>query len=482
VSHWLGERNFECLEESFSDLEASQARFPDDSMKVVSFLGGARDLAEQQGGMTQDEIAEVIAAWRKQFPQSLLPELMEPRLLMAAAWAVRGGDYAQNVAPDRMREFRRLNEAAMKLVRTLSPAAREHVMGHYIALRALADNGATREEISRFALEALRRFPAESGLAVLAGQRMLPKWGGSNAEFERFAVNAMGAVGTSLAPRVYATLYVEEGGLSELHKFPMARRPLIKSGLMQLATTGSFEAIATLQAYACTVRDAEALRYAQDQWATYARQPQVRAPGGELDAPCRQWARTLPSVAKAEPKPPVTAARTAAGTMPPPLSANPSMYRVSDGPWQRMLTPVGEVFSCTVCEYPVQVLIAIGPTLGAPLEQTTNENFLAGLQSDEDRDRVARSHIEIVAQLDPAGSGYELKIEKTGFGEIDGVKAFNYESSLRLRQRTMRGTAWEFVHRGNIVRISVQRVDGPVGAKEREAVLAFISGFKLVGP
>jgi hypothetical protein len=63
---------------------------------------------------------------------------------------------------------------------------------------------------------------------------------------------------------------------------------------------------------------------------------------------------------------------------------------------------------------------------------------------------------------------------------VDGVKAFRYESVLRLRRVTMRETALELVHKGRMLRIAVSRADGPLGSKE-EAVPALIASIKL-GP
>ena len=91
----------------------------------------------------------------------------------------------------------------------------------------------------------------------------------------------------------------------------------------------------------------------------------------------------------------------------------------------------------------------------------------------------SRAHTEQSAQLDPAKSDYELKIEKTEFAQVDGVKAFRYESVLRLGRAKMRATALELVHKGRMLRIAVNRAEGPTGKNEQEAVPALIRGIKL---
>jgi hypothetical protein len=485
VRQWLFERNFACMEEGFADLLTTQARYPDGTLKLVSFLGGARDFVDASRGMTEGEIDELIEAWRSQHPSSLLSELLWPRMLTAAAWNERGTDWAGNVAPERMREFRRLSAVAMQRAQALSPAARGNVLGHYVGLRAIADNGASVEQIEAFALDGLRHFPHETGLAAIAGERMLPKWGGSPSAFEDFALAARNAVGPPLADRIYASLYLQVVGIEELHLHPEARLAGVKAGLMDLAGSGSYDGILALREFACTLRDDEALRRAQSLWKTYAAEPQLRSPQTDLDARCRAWERSLPAVDR----PTSVAARQTLGEPTPatvsifrpvaPQEVARTLYDIQAGAWERLKTPMGEVFTCKACEYPVQVLMTVGPPLVGDAEFSSNERFLATLDSLESRARTARAHTEQSAQLDPAKSNEDLKIEKTEFAEVDGVKAFRYESVLRLPRVTMRETALELVHKGRMLRIAVDRADGPVGRKEQEAVQALIGNIKL---
>lgn len=55
-------------------------------------------------------------------------------------------------------------------------------------------------------------------------------------------------------------------------------------------------------------------------------------------------------------------------------------------------------------------------------------------------------------------------------------------STIRLKHVTLRETAMELIHKGRLLRILINRSDGPVGTKEREAVLAFIAGLELASP
>lgn len=485
VRQWLIDRNFDCLEEGFADLSATQARYPDGAQKLVSFLGGARDFVDASGGMTEGEIDQFIQAWRARYPASLLAELMWPRLLIAAAWNERGGDWPETVPPDRMRAFIHLNAVALRRAQAWSPAASGHVLGRYIALRAIADNGASKDQIAAFALAGLQRFPQESGLAVIAGERMLRQWGGSPEDFERFALAVRDTVGPALADRTYADLYVQDVGVDQLHQYPLAQLPRIRAGLVERADQRSFDGILRLQEFACARRDEPALRHAQALWREYGSETQLRGPQADLDARCREWARSLPPAdppASSRPAARPAEPARAAGNLFSPAAAPEVARRVYDiqtEDWERLTTPAGEVFSCKVCEFPVQVLVAVGPPLGTAAPYATNERFLAMLGSPDSQARVARDHVVQSAQLDPAISGERLRIASTDFAMVDGVKAFRYESVLRLGRSALRESALELVHGNRMLRIAVSRGDGPVGRREAAAVQALIESVRL---
>jgi hypothetical protein len=486
VRQWLLDRSFDCIEQGFADLTATQARYPDGTEKVVSFLGGARDFVEANRGMSEREIDALAKVWQLRHPKSVLPELLSARMVVAAAWVERGHDWAANVAPERMREFRRLIDLGYRRAQAFGPTAREHVMGHYVALRAVADHGASRDQLRTFALHALRRFPQESGLAAIAGERMQPKWGGSPEAFERFAQQVREAVGPALGDRMYATLYWQTVGLDEMHLYPKARMDIVKSGLLAWAGLGPAQGIAALQSFGCWRRDAEALRTAQRLWTAYAAAPQLRPPMTDLDARCRDWERTLPPATEAAtaavaPPPAPTTTPLIAGLFQPlaPLDVATTLYRVDAPGWQRQPTPSGEVFSCSVCEYPVDVLFTVGPRLAPTAPFDTHERFLASLESPESRLGTAKAHTEQSLDAIGARPGYEMNDAATGFATIGGIKAFRYESVMRFARRTLRVTTFELLHKQRMLRIAINRADGPVGSKEEAALSALVGGVVL---
>jgi hypothetical protein len=474
VSHWIHERNFRCLEQAFFDIETAKARYPTGQSKVASFLGGIDSFVRRHQGMTERDIARLVDQWRTRFPDSILAELASPRMLMSAAWQIRGDAFASNVSPERMREFRRLNATAFERVKSLGPKAREHLLGHYIGLWAIVNNGGEISDVQRFAIESLRRFPNELFLPSDAAIHMLPKWGGKPEDLEGFARSAMDVVGEARAAMLYAVLYANAVGVDQLHKHPLARMALIKAGLVQLASFGAHSSILTLQTFACNRRDLDALRQARNAWTKYALQPQVKPPSPEVDASCRQWLASLPTEEVASLTPPTTTQAAAAKPLPPREAQ--AFYSVVHGNWERFDTSTGEVFSCKDCGAPVNVLIAVWDPLDPGV--LTNDQFMASVQARSDQMKVISRHLEVTSGLKPQASGMNISVDGLEFVRVDGISALRYEASIKSSQASLHERAIELMHRGRLIRISVNR--GPANPRASDFVAALVGSIKLL--
>ncbi len=294
LRQWLMEERFDCVEQAFGDLEGTKARFPSGEAKLVSFLGAMPELVLMRDGMTEREIDELMAQWKAARPDSILVEILWPRLLNAAAWHARGHGTADTVTSEGRELFRRLNAQALARVKAASPQAKKHLLWHFVALRMLSDNRAATGDIDQLTFAALKRFPQESGLALMAANGHMPQWGGDPQSFEHYASRVRETVGPERGDTVYALVYTRLMDTSALLRHPAVRLPLVRSGLLEAAQSRSFEDIARLQNFACATRDEKALRMAQSLWTDYAREPQLVPPDTQVDARCRAWMEGLP--------------------------------------------------------------------------------------------------------------------------------------------------------------------------------------------
>jgi len=157
----------------------------------------------------------------------------------------------------------------------------------------------------------------------------------------------------------------------------------------------------------------------------------------------------------------------------------PQLYTVPLGPWERFTTPAGEVLACTACEYPVQMVFAVGPVQPSASPWATNEVFLRNVASAAEQERTARCLVASDGEASVASGGMLITIVRTGIGELAGLPALEYEATVTIRGRTLRQSGAVVVHWNRLLRIAVLRTDGPVCAKEREAVSALRSGIRL---
>lgn len=294
LRHWLMAERFECLEEAFADLQATRARYPDGDAKVISFLTTMPDLVDAQNGMTEGEIDALIQRWRAAQPASLLPDLLWPRLLNAAAWNVRGGDYANKVPPDAMREFKRLNAKAIERSKEAPVQAQAHLLWHYVALRVLGTGEANTRQLDALTVAALKRFPDDLSLALSAGTSHLPEWGGSEQQFDTYAETIRKVVGGARGEVAYAMLYTRLVRLPAMLNHQAVRMDVVRRGLLTLAQDRGAEPISMLQSFACATRDEASFRQAQQLWAEYAKEPQIGPPATDVDSRCRAWLQSLP--------------------------------------------------------------------------------------------------------------------------------------------------------------------------------------------
>lgn len=297
VRGWLLKDMFGCVEQAFVDLDQANAKYPNGSTKILSFMGAVGDYAAAKNGLTEEDIAEFIGRWKAQYPASKLAELAWPRLLNAAAWRERGNGYANSVSTEGWEAFKRLNGKALEQVNSVSPAAKSHLLWQYVSLRVRADTGTPAAELASDSLKALQRFPGETDLTVLPALRLRPDWGGSPAQFEEFASRVMKAQ-SNQPERAYAKLYMQLVNLPQLSAEPEVRMTVVRVGLTQAAQSLSYDDILALQVFACYLKEEESFRLAQSLWSKYGKVVQVSAPPemDSLPASCRAWAKTLPAI------------------------------------------------------------------------------------------------------------------------------------------------------------------------------------------
>ena len=174
-----------------------------------------------------------IAQWRKEFPDSYGPDLVEAILWRAWAWHTRGEGYAATVTPEGWKLFTAKISRANELLEHNKHRASRSPLWYQLRLGIARDAGWDHERYRALFDEATRQFPWYVPLYLWAANYLSPKWGGSyeavDALARRTTTIPLGA-DYSLYARVYLHVTNDEPLEFELFRDSPATWPRMKAG------------------------------------------------------------------------------------------------------------------------------------------------------------------------------------------------------------------------------------------------------------
>jgi hypothetical protein len=174
-----------------------------------------------------------IAQWRKEFPDSYGPDLVEAILWRAWAWHTRGEGTADTVTPEGWKLFTAKISRADEVLEHSKHGASRSPLWYQLRLGIARDAGWNHERYRALFDEATQRFPWYVPLYLWAGNYVSPKWGGSYQAVDALArrtTNISLGADYSLYARVYWHLNGAEGLQFDLFQDSPATWPRMKSG------------------------------------------------------------------------------------------------------------------------------------------------------------------------------------------------------------------------------------------------------------
>jgi hypothetical protein len=155
----------------------------------------------------------------------------------------------------------------------------------------------------------------------------------------------------------------------------------------------------------------------------------------------------------------------------------PPLYTLSSIGWQRDTAPAGEVFTCSVCEAQVQVQIDVGPPLGPNAPYRTNKQFISQHRKPKQQRLFAEGVLKSQIQRQ---SGYSPKIERTGITKLGGVEALQFMAIVDLSPVPTRDTTLLLVHRGRVVKVTINYHEDSFDDKAHSTVNTLLSSIKFL--
>lgn len=203
VGDALWNERFDELEQMAAVFRRDKARTPSGRWRLSLFYEGLRLYQER---MPMDAKSP-IHSWRAAFPDSAAARIGHAVMLVEEAWKIRGKGFARTVEDKNWAPFHdTVERARMDLMQSKSLAAGDP---HWYATMAeiATLQGWPDADFDALLHEAMDREPTYTDTYFEAGNRALPKWGGSADKLEKLARDVLERTraieGSALYTRIY---------------------------------------------------------------------------------------------------------------------------------------------------------------------------------------------------------------------------------------------------------------------------------------
>jgi hypothetical protein len=287
---WWG--NFDLLETQYEAVRASPDFVDGGTLRLQWFRVGLARVFDNrdQHDPYYAQLEALTHAWSIQHPRSALARLLYARALYARAMAFRGTDYAANTPAAAMKEFERyLALAEAQLTEHADLLKDDSTADVYLAM--FGRWNLPFERLHAIALDSLKRNPRDVGAFDELAMASLPRWGGSDAQFDAVVREAAQRVDGYGGMALYAFLYDDYSSMFEGNMFGASDVdwPTMRQGFRDYLDRHPDAYI--LNRFALQACLAEDKPTAQELLARIGAKPSRRAWGNRLDA-CRRWARS----------------------------------------------------------------------------------------------------------------------------------------------------------------------------------------------
>jgi hypothetical protein len=125
--------------------------------------------------------------WRDECPESSIPLTSLANVLVSYAWKARGGGWANTVSPEMREAFQERLEASLVALKEAHKKGNEDIYWYEIALRTGLGQGWSREDFDKIINAAIALEPTYPGTYEGRAYSLLPRWYGTEGEWEEFA-------------------------------------------------------------------------------------------------------------------------------------------------------------------------------------------------------------------------------------------------------------------------------------------------------
>ncbi len=170
--------DFQALEKLFAKYPANYFDPADGESDRYSIQVGLDNLFEY-GKMSTQEIAVNVATWRRQYPNSIFPVIIEASAFSDWGWMARGHGYATAITQQQMQMFAYRNAMAEGALEDIQVRSEAEPLWHMLWINVMLDLGESRGVTRRAYDDAISQFPDFLPLYRAEMRALMPRWGGS---------------------------------------------------------------------------------------------------------------------------------------------------------------------------------------------------------------------------------------------------------------------------------------------------------------
>jgi membrane associated rhomboid family serine protease len=198
--------DFQALEKLFGKYPADYFDPADGGSDRYSIQVGLDDLF-LYGGISSEEILVSVASWRRQYPDSILPAIIEASAFTDWGWTARGHGYAPSITQQQMQMFEYRNAMAEEVLENIRARSEKEPLWYTLYVNIKLDLGQTRGEIKSVFDDGIYRFPDFLPLYRAVLRAFMPRWGGSYEKVNELIDDAASRRDSAAGVQMYARLY-----------------------------------------------------------------------------------------------------------------------------------------------------------------------------------------------------------------------------------------------------------------------------------
>lgn len=256
--------DFATLEEMLHPKDRKLVTFDDGSTRTEGAIAGFDALLQNVDA--PGPTLSLLAKWRREFPLSDAPDLIEALLFRNWAWRARGEGYANTVSPQGWAAYRMRVEMADAALTDAADKPQHSPAFYPLAITVGLDRSTDRGQLRRHVDFSMEDFPEYYPTHRAMLRALLPRWGGTYEQIDDYVQQTLDKMPAEKRPEMYARLYttVESVEGDEVDPFldTFAEWPRVKAGYQDmLARYPRSDWLRNLYArMACRAKDAAAYR------------------------------------------------------------------------------------------------------------------------------------------------------------------------------------------------------------------------------